>query len=569
MPAPTDAERALAILTLEHGLMEPAQAVKLISEARQGRRTVPQLLLDAKPIAELLAGLAAALGLRFYDLYSAERLYRIEPKLLDRFDINLLTRYAALPMLDKENKAVVALANPFDTQIRDYLSQVFGGPVPPMVLSPREQITNELVRYNAPATVRGLASEQGPTVASAAPPTVATLGPRNAVVDYVDVLLAQAVAERASDIHLEFTADQRMLLRLRIDGLLRMMAPPPPGREMEVLGVLLNRATMDATNQREPQDGTFSFEAAGRTIDARVAMLPQLNGPSLVIRLLDSQNLRTRLDDMGFAPEQLAIMRQALEAARGTILMSGPTGSGKTTTLYGLLREVDAVTRKVVTVEDPVEYRLPYISQTPIRPDMGERSLTFARALRTILRMDPDVILVGECRDPETAKTAMEAAITGHLVLTTIHAPSALGIYTRLIEMGIEPYLVADAVTLTVSQRLVRRVHECAILDPPTGEEMARLADLGVPVPERVPHIRGCIGCNATGYRGRLAVVEMFAPTSEVRSLVGQRRPVEDLVEAARGSGHFIDLVSDGMRHVIAGQTTVGEVIRVLESSEA
>lgn len=569
MPAATDAERALAILTMEHGLMEPAQAVQVISDSRSSSRPIAALLLDAKPVTELLRALAAALGLHFYDLHSADRQYRVEQRLLDRFDIDTLIRYAALPLLDRDGGVVVAIANPFDINIRDYLQQQLDNQrLPTIVISPREQITNELTRYNAPAAVRELGVGRS-APSSAPPPTVATGGSRSPIVEYVDRLLAQATAERASDIHFEFTSDSTMLLRLRVDGLLKQMMSPPQGRELEVLGVIMNRASMDVTNQREPQDGTFTFNVAGRTVDARVAMLPQLNGPSLVIRILDSQNLQTRLDDMGFSRPQLDKLRGALGRSRGTILISGPTGSGKTTTLYGLLREVDAMTKKVVTVEDPVEYRLPFIAQTQIRADLGERSLTFARALRTILRMDPDVILVGEARDVETARVAMEAALTGHLVLSTIHAPSALGIYTRLVEMGIEPYLVADAVTLTVSQRLVRRVHECAVLGPPTADERVRLAELEVEVPEAVPHARGCVGCSSSGYLGRLAVVEMFAPTQELRSLVGQRRPIEELAEAARASGSFVDLLADGMRQVVAGQTTVGEALRVLESAES
>lgn len=555
-----DLERALALLCIEHGFMEPHQVVSLISEARSTNKPLAQLLLGAMPATDLLAALANSLDFAFYNIFGSVQQYRVDGRVLERFDVQVLIDRAALPMVDKDGQLVIAAANPFDTLLKDYLVQYFDGRVPKMVLSPREQITNTLLRFRSPAS---LAQERpvGPRAVASAP--VVAVGTNSAVVDFVDRALSQAVAEDASDVHFDYNADGSLTLRIRVDGILRDMAQPPRGREPEVIGYLLNKAGMDPTNVREPKDGTFTSQVAGRPIDFRAAMLPAINGPTFVVRILDSQRLRTRLDDMGFSGEHLSRMRRAMNQPQGMVVISGPTGSGKSTTLYGLLREVDAVHQKVVTIENPVEYRVDNITQVPVRDDLGERSVTFARALRTILRADPDVILLGECRDAETADVAMQAALTGHLVLTTIHTSSALGVYSRLLEMGIEPYLITDSVTLAVAQRLVRRVHDCAIMSPPSNEEAARLLALGVQPPETVPRAIGCAGCNSSGYRGRLAVVEMFTPTQQLHSAVVSRKPLEYLVELANEQG-FSDLLHDGVRHVAQGHTTVQEVLRVL-----
>jgi type II secretory ATPase GspE/PulE/Tfp pilus assembly ATPase PilB-like protein len=267
---------------------------------------------------------------------------------------------------------------------------------------------------------------------------------------------------------------------------------------------------------------------------------------------------------MGFSPRTLQLMRSSSAQSMGMVVASGPTGSGKSTTLYSMLREIDPIGRNILTVEDPVEYKLPNIGQTAIRSGLGELSLTFARALRAILRQDPDVILVGEMRDEETVKTAMDAAITGHLVLSTLHARSAVGVYTRLIEMGAPGYLVADAVTLSVAQRLVRRVHECRTLDAPTLSEARQFAKSGLEVPDVVAHPVGCEGCSGTGYRGRLAVSEALSSDGEIRELLVTGQLGDRLFQAARDTG-YTTLFEDGLRMAADGSTTVAEVRRVVE----
>lgn len=560
-----DLERAVAALALENNLMTPAVAARIIRSSRDGSgRGILSALLDAVPETTVLAAVAKELNIPYYDLYSTTLDLRLDEDVLARADMSTLKRYNALPMVDRENRIVVVVANPANPDITEYLKSRYSNRFS-LVIASRLQIQNRLTYHSAdPVTNPSSSSplQGGPQRILGAPPRDA--GGGSSTQTWVDSTLARAAAEGASDVHFLFNADKSMLLRFRVDGLLRQQRVPAQIKPMEIIGTIVSRCeAMDASNYRIPQDGTFSFEAAGRQIDARVGMLPQASGPTLVIRLLDSNNMRTRLDDMGFSSEQLRLIRTAVDSAQGTVLVCGPTGAGKSTTLYGLLREVDAISKSVYTVENPVEYRLPFIGQTEIRNDLGDRSLTFAKSLRSILRLDPDIILVGEIRDAETAEVAMQAATTGHLVLSTTHANSALGAYTRLTNMEVPSYLVAEAVSLIIAQRLLRRVHDCARIDEPTPEEVAALRSAGLKAPSTVAHTVGCPGCNGTGYRGRMAVVEVLSPSRKIRTMVATGTGGEALLEEATKEG-FQPLILDGLRQLENHKTTVSEMMRVL-----
>jgi type II secretory ATPase GspE/PulE/Tfp pilus assembly ATPase PilB-like protein len=294
-------------------------------------------------------------------------------------------------------------------------------------------------------------------------------------------------------------------------------------------------------------------------------MIPQVTGPSIVMRLLDSANVRRRLSDMGFSPVQLELLRKVANSHEGMAIVSGPTGSGKTTTLYALLREASSIERKVVSIEDPVEYRLPLVNQVQVRTGVA-RPVTFSRALRAMLRMDPDVILVGEIRDEETASTALDAAITGHLVLTTVHARDSLNVYSRLTEIGAPAYMVAEAITLSVAQRLVRRVHDCATVSAPTGKDVSTFDQLGLEIPDKLIRARGCDGCGGSGYRGRIAVVETLVPSANLKEMVRVKAGREEMVKQAREDG-FLSLADNAARLVAENQTTIDEVYRVVKGN--
>jgi type IV pilus assembly protein PilB len=546
----TDLERAIAVLARVHGLLTPQAAVKLIRDARATGRPLAEMLRDHMAESDLLAAVAQELGMRFVDLSARDLDLVSDQRILARTDPKFLAERAALPMVNREGQVVVVMANPLDIDALGYMRSRFPEGVS-AALAPRPQILARIL--NATSDM----------------PTEVGTG-TNAVPEWVDRLLSRAVAEQASDLHFRYLTDGRLMVRVRVDGVLRQLRYPDAleGREPEVVGSILARcATIDPANIREPQDGMFSFNAGGRQIDVRVAMIPQVAGPNLTLRLLDSMTLRKRPEEMGFSTEHLTTMRQTMAASQGCIVVVGPTGSGKTTTLYALLREVDAVRRNVLTVEDPVEYNLPYIGQSQIRHDMGERSLTWARALRSIVRNDPDVILVGEVRDSEVAKVAMEASITGHMVLTTLHAHSAPGAYSRMIQMGVPRYLVADAISLVVSQRLMRQVHDCARLEPPTREEIEILTRWGLEIPDRVPHETGCVECSGMGYQGRLAVVEILAPDARFRSAVSDGAHSDELRRVAESCG-WRSILHDGLRLVREGRSTVSEMARVLSDME-
>jgi type IV pilus assembly protein PilB len=558
--------RAVAVLCLEYRLVDPQVALELASRMEGEPDKVARQLLDTFAEKPLLKAIASELGLQYHDLHSTGGTFSVDEDLLSRCDLATLRERLALPMVGKDKRIVVAVADPSDWALTEYLKQVFPEGFDVALVS-AHQIRSKLITYSDDgAEVIAEQQRREQQLASTVQVSSASAAESSPIVQFLDLLLERAAAEQASDIHLLFDSETSAQVRFRIDGVLRVQPyalTAVSGRQ--IVGAVMSRTmTMDVADTRTPQDGTFAFRFGARAIDVRVSTLPQVWGTRLVMRLLDSNNISIPLDQMGFAPRTLQLMREATTQSMGMLVASGPTGSGKSTTLYSILREIDPITRNILTVEDPVEYKLANIGQTAIRAGLGELSLTFARALRAILRQDPDVILVGEMRDPETVKTAMDAAITGHLVLSTLHARSAVGVYTRLIEMGAPGYLVADAVSLSVAQRLVRRVHECRQLEAPTLAEVRQYTKAGLEVPDVLAHPVGCEGCSGTGYRGRLAVSEALSSDGELRELLVTGQLGDRLYQAARETG-YTTLFEDGLRMAADGATTVAEIRRVVE----
>lgn len=565
----SEIERGLAMLCVDYGLLTPGETGNFISEVRKNSRPLVELLLETAPETAILKALAKEIGIKFYDLYSTNTDYLPNEEILEKADINFLKRFAALPLVDINKRVVVAVANPSDVEMLDYIKSRYGSAFG-LVLAPKSQILNRLVYFSANEnSIFGLNNQAPVETNRIAQPAVREVAiGKSPNQEWVEKALARAVSEGASDVHFMFNADKSLLLRFRQDGILNTQRVPAGVRPMEAIGAIVAKcSTMDSANYMEPQDGTFSFEVDGRQVDARVALMPQLYGPTMIIRLLDTGNMGTKLDDMGFSPEHLGVIRDVMQFSQGTILAVGPTGAGKSTTLYGLLKEVNAAVKHVQTVENPVEYRTPLVGQTEIRAGLGERSLTFARALRQILRMDPDVILIGEIRDSETAQVSMQAAITGHLVLSTLHANSAVSAFPRLSNMGIPPYLVAEAMSLVISQRLLRKLHECKIIQSPTPEEIAILKNLNLPIPEKIAHKGGCPNCRGTGYRGRVATAEVVVVDRDLRNAASKLATASELEDLIKSKG-FIPIIKDGYRHIENLVTTVEEVQRVLGSEE-
>jgi len=378
------------------------------------------------------------------------------------------------------------------------------------------------------------------------------------VVRLVNLLLAEAVEAGASDVHLEAEA-RTMRVRYRVDGVLQEAPTPPPHLRAAVVSRLKIMAELDIAERRLPQDGRVRLRTGDRELDVRVSTLPTLHGESVVLRLLDIEGQRIDLEGLGMAEDTLSALLGFAARPHGVLLSTGPTGSGKTTTLYALLDRVRTGREKIVSVEDPVEYELPGVAQVPVHPKLG---LTFARALRSILRQDPDVLLVGEMRDPETAEICIQAALTGHLVLSTLHTNDAPGALTRLVDLGVPDYLVSSTVQAVLAQRLVRRVcAACAEASAPEPAVAREMAAAGFPA-DRVLRGRGCAACRNTGYRGRTGIHELLTVDDELRAEL-LRAPGTDRLRKVALERGMRPLRADGWRQVAAGVTTPEDVLRV------
>ncbi len=380
------------------------------------------------------------------------------------------------------------------------------------------------------------------------------------VVRFVNLLISQAIADRASDIHLEPTQSD-LRVRYRVDGVLLDAHRAPRSIANGVISRLKIMADLNIAERRLPQDGRLSVQHEGRTMDLRVASLPTVWGEKIVCRVLDNSNTRLTLDELGFSAVNFSRFEASYKKPYGMILVTGPTGSGKSTTLYATLNILSQPHVNVITVEDPVEYRLPGINQVQTNPKAG---LTFASALRSILRSDPDIVLIGEIRDHETATIATEASLTGHLVLSTLHTNDAPSAVTRLVEMGIEPFLVGSALDAVVAQRLCRAL--CSRCRTPYVPDSDDLALLGFVMPEDVHELFravGCSACGGTGYRGRMALHEVMTVSEEIERLTVRRSSTDEIGRLAREEG-MTTLRDDGWLKVVSGRTTVEEVLRVV-----
>ncbi|HSJ99224.1 MAG TPA: type II secretion system ATPase GspE [Myxococcota bacterium] len=376
------------------------------------------------------------------------------------------------------------------------------------------------------------------------------------IIRLINALLTQAVREGASDVHLEIF-ESRALVRFRVDGALRDVVEPRRGLHPAMVSRIKVMASLDIAEKRLPQDGRIALRIAGRAIDVRGSTLPTNSGERVVLRLLDKQAGRLTLDALGMAAATRDAVDALIHSPHGIFLVTGPTGSGKTTTLYSALSRLDRRTRNILTVEDPIEYELDGVGQTQVNPRI---EMTFARALRAILRQDPDVVMIGEIRDLETAQIAVQASLTGHLVLATLHTNDAPGAVTRLVDMGIEPYLIASTLNGVLAQRLVRRL--CGECKAPYEPDAAERQAFGAAAPERLYRAVGCGACNFSGYRGRTGIYELLVADDALRHLVHDTVEESRVREHAVGAG-MIRLRDDGLRWVRDGASSLDEVLRV------
>jgi type IV pilus assembly protein PilB len=512
---------------------------------------------------DIVEALSSQLGIPSVDLNQVHP----SPEVLDLVPADFVRRHCVLPLEKLSDRVVVAMGNPLDVIALDYMRARTGLPVEPRVAS-RNETMRAIAHYYAfseesEPTIReaGLDLEHlhldEPSVEEADAGTLERLSRQGTVVELVNTLVLEAINSRATDVHLE-PAPSGVRARFRIDGVLREARTLPPSVQLSVISRIKIMAGMDITEKRLPQDGRIRAEFEGRALDLRVATLPTLYGESVNIRILQSSGILVTLDDLGFLPDTQKQFRNVLHRSHGIMLITGPTGSGKTTTLYALLRELDDGERKIITVEDPIEYELVDMSQSQINLRAG---VTFARQLRSILRHDPDVILVGEIRDLETAEIAMRAALTGHLVFSTLHTNDAPSALARLVDMGVEPYIVAASMIASAAQRLVRRTcPRCPAPYEPSAEVLTWVGLDGEAAPNHVfVKGKGCSFCGGVGYRGRLAVCEFLEITQPMRIAIGKTRGGDPSALRQEGMRTLLD---DGLQKVMMGLTTPEELLR-------
>jgi general secretion pathway protein E len=455
-----------------------------------------------------------------------------------------VARAQALPLKETDDGLVLAMADPTDDYTLKAVRLAAGGAVLPWAAVPSELKAAFARLYGDDALGRGAVAAT--EAARADVRRLADSASKEPAIRYVNELITHAASERASDIHIEASTD-RVVQRMRVDGLLRDIAPPPLELHENIVSRLKVMAALNIAEKRLPQDGRFRVVVEGREIDLRISIVPTLHGESVVMRLLDRARAPLDLAQLGYNSALRRRLEALLALPSGMLLVTGPTGSGKTSTLYAALQLLNTRERKILTIEDPVEYQLPGINQIPVRPAIG---LTFASTLRSLLRHDPDILLVGEIRDLETASIAAQASLTGHLLLSTLHTNDAVGTIIRLIDMGLEDYLVAAVLKGIVAQRLVR----CLC---PDCREPFTAADGATRY-----RAAGCDRCDGTGYRGRTAIAELLVFDEIFSRLVVARAGADELRDAALAGG-MVELRSDGLAKVAAGVTSIDEVIRV------
>ena len=557
--------KQLGEVLLEEGLVSEAQLMTALDEQIVRGTSLGRVLVELGILSEdqLVRALAAQVGMEFVDL---------DEFVVDRRAVQLLPgavcrRYTVLPIAIRDDYLVLAMADPGNVMALDDVRALARMQVHPVVAA-HDNLLRGIDRHcRADGEIGELAGAlEEATQQNEVELDLTNLGSATEddapIVKYVNLLVTQAITDRASDIHIEPTENE-LRVRYRIDGVLHEMQRSPKQIQNGVISRVKILSDIDIAERRKPQDGRMSVQHNGRKIDLRVATLPTVWGEKIVMRILDNSTASLDLRDLSFGEENYEVYSEAYRKPYGMILVTGPTGSGKSTTLYATLNAVSRPEINVITVEDPVEYRLPGINQVQVNPKAG---LTFAGALRSILRSDPDVVLLGEIRDHETAQIAIEAALTGHLVLSTLHTNDAPSAITRLVEMGIEPFLVGSALDCVVAQRLARRLcSKCKEPYEPSDEELLASRFPWVPgEPKPILHRpAGCTTCSRTGYRGRLALHEVMRVTEGIERHAVSGSSAADIGRTALDEG-MRSLRMDGWQKVAAGDTSIEEILRVV-----
>ncbi|MBI1367845.1 MAG: type II secretion system protein GspE [Planctomycetes bacterium] len=555
---------------LEAGVLSEEQLKEALREQKRSGKLLGEMLVDGGYItgATLVRVLAARLSVKGVVL----RHGLIDPPLIKLIGEEECERLKLIPMFRVHDTMTVAMSEPQSLPTIDRLRQITGCKIRP-VLALEANILEYIKKYaggdvDVDAFLTSLVESDVEVVEREAvdegPATdLDKMVAGSPIVNLVNVALLTAIKDKASDIHIE--PDKRgTRIRYRIDGVLRDLMKPPAGMHAAIISRVKIIGKMDIAEKRLPQEGRVRIVAEGREIDLRVSSMPTLLGEKLCLRILDKSNLCVRMEDLGFRPQGLEVFQRMLKKPHGLVLVTGPTGSGKTTTLYSALELLRSPERNIITVEDPVEYQLDLINQVHVQASIG---MTFARALKTILRQDPDVIMVGEIRDEDTARVAVQAALTGHLVLATLHTNDAPGAVARLLDMGIESYLLSTALNGAVAQRLCRTICPHCQTKYYPAEHVLADAGLSDKTGKAFRKGAGCNACHNSGYQGRLGIYEVLEITPELRRMVHHAAPSHELREKAKHEG-MLSLREEGVLIALDGKSSLEEVLRVTASDD-
>jgi type IV pilus assembly protein PilB len=557
-------DKQVAEFFIEHGVLQPSQAEDVLDEVELNGKTVAQAMIDGGFIDEhgFYQTIANGLGTDLINLTERD----IRPEILRLVPSGLARLHGVLPVEMSGTTLRVALVDPFDLNAAEDLRFALGKDIH-VVVAPPDQIEDLIKQYYGSDTTSmedvlkqlGEAGEALQLREGDGEAAVEAEANATPIIRFVDLILYQAIQDRASDIHFE-PFENEFKIRYRVDGALYEMSPPPRHLALPVISRVKVMANMNIAERRLPQDGRIQKHIAGRNVDLRVSTLPTQFGESLVLRVLDRSIVNLDLEALGMPDYIYNFLLEMIERPNGIFIATGPTGSGKTTTLYSCLRKVNTIDSKLLTAEEPVEYDLEGIVQVPVNDAIG---LTFARVLRSFLRQDPDRIMVGETRDLETAQISIQASLTGHLVFTTLHTNDAPGAITRLIDMGVEPFLISSTLEAVLGQRLLRSIcRQCRTTYKPSDTLLAELGisrqDIGN---KQFFYGKGCEACNNTGYKGRKGIYELLTVTDPIRELINERAPTVTLKQKAVELG-MVTLRQDGLRSIFAGDTTIEEVLR-------
>ena len=489
----------------------------------------------------------------------------IDPGVVDMIPEDTARQYKAIIYARENSTLMVAMANPFDILAKATIRQLTGFNIE-VGYAPHDVILSEIDKYysqkaNLEESMKELVDFEVEDEEEDDEEQLRIQAEDAPAIKFVNLLLLQATQDRASDVHIE-PQEKEVKVRLRIDGILREISPPPKRMQSGIISRIKILGGLDIAERRVPQDGRTKIKILGRQIDIRISTLPTIYGEKIVMRILDKGSVSLNINDIGFEPKLMTKFKEILNQAHGMILVTGPTGSGKTTTLYSSLNYVNSPEKNIITIEDPVEYRLKGINQIQARAQVG---LTFAAGLRSILRQDPDIVMIGEIRDLETAEIAIKAALTGHLVLSTLHTNDAIATIIRLINMGIDKYLICSALSLIVAQRLARRIClHCKTKYTPEEEVLMRLKSLNIDT-DNITFYKGtgCDHCGGIGHWGRIAIYEFFLLTPEIKELIIENASEETLRNKGQELG-MESLLQYGIKKVREGLTNIEEVLRIL-----